>query len=189
MHDLGAVGLEPAVHVVQAEAGDPAGDRVEDPRRHPAAERVAPLRLPAGDEVEALVELGEQARDLGRVVLEVAVDRDDDVALGLREPGRERGRLAEVAPQPDDAHVVVRVVEARQRGERAVRRAVVDEDRLPRLAERLERRVQLVVEQRDAPLLVVDGDDDGDHGAGAYPARVAYAALVAELLTIEEAQR
>ena len=29
-----------------------------------------------------------------------------DVALRLREPGGERGRLAEVAAQPDDAHVV-----------------------------------------------------------------------------------
>ena len=48
-------------------------------------ERVAAVRLPARDEVEALVELGEQPRDLGRVVLAVAVDRDDDVARGLRE--------------------------------------------------------------------------------------------------------
>ncbi len=39
------------------------------------------LRLPAGDEVEALVELGEQPRDLGRIVLTVAVHRHDDVAL------------------------------------------------------------------------------------------------------------
>ena len=46
------------------------------------------LRLPAGDEVEALVELGEQLRDLGRVVLEVAVDRDDHVALRLGEARR-----------------------------------------------------------------------------------------------------
>ena len=97
-------------------------------------QRVAALRLPARDEVEALVELGEQARDLGRVVLQVAVDRDDDVALRLLEAGLERGRLAEVAPQPDDADVLVRGVQPRQRGEGAVGRAVVDEDDLPRLA-------------------------------------------------------
>ena len=46
--------------------------------------RVAAPRLPPGDEVEPLVELREQARDLGRVVLTVAVDRDDDVAARLR---------------------------------------------------------------------------------------------------------
>ena len=137
--DLGAVGLQAAVQVVEPEAREPAGDGVEDPRGDPAGERVAALRLPARDEVEALVELREQARDLGRVVLQVAVDRDDDVALRLLEAGLQRGRLAEVAPQPDDADVVVRGVEPRERGERAVGRAVVDEDASQGPLERLER--------------------------------------------------
>ena len=135
-----------------------------------AGARVAPLRLPARDEVEALVQLCEQARDLARVVLEVAVDRDDDLALGVREPGGEGGRLAEVAAQADDLRVRGPGVEPRQRGERAVLRAVVDEDRLPGLAARLERGVQLVVEEGDASLLVVNGDDDRDHGS--EPSRV-----------------
>ena len=65
------------------------------------AERVAALRLPAADEVEALVELGQQPRDLGRVVLEVGVDRHDDVALGVREARRQRRCLAEVPAQAD----------------------------------------------------------------------------------------
>ena len=131
VHDLGAVGLQAAVHVVQVHAGEGAGDAVEDAREDAPRERIAPARLPAGDEVEALVELREQPRNLGRVVLQVAVDRDDGVAVCLVEAGRERGRLAEVAAQADDADVVVGVVESRQRGERAVGRAVVDEDRLP----------------------------------------------------------
>ena len=66
---LGPVRLQPAVQVVQAQARTPAGDRVEDPRGERRAERIAPLRLPARDEVEALVELREQPRDLGGVVL------------------------------------------------------------------------------------------------------------------------
>ena len=122
------------------------------------------MRLPAGDEVEPFIELGEEARDLGRVVLQVAVDGHDDVALSVREPGRERGGLAEVAPQPDDSHVVLRVVQARQGAERPVGRAVVDEHGLPRLIEWIERRLQLVEEERDRPLLVMNGHDNGDHG-------------------------
>src|SRR5207302_9279836 len=82
------------------------------------------------------------------------------------ESGHERRRLAEVAPQPDDLDVVGAGVESRQRGERAVGRAVVDEDRLPLAPERLESRAKLVVEERDAPLLVVHRHDDGDHGTG-----------------------
>ena len=54
-------------------------------------------------------------------------------------------------------------MEPRQRGEGAVSGTVVDEDRFPVRAERLERRAELLVEERDAPLLVVDRDDDRDH--------------------------
>jgi hypothetical protein len=57
-------------------------------------------------------------------------------------------------------------VEPGQRCEGAVLRAVVDEDGFPRLARRLERGLELLVEERDAQLLVVDGDDDRDHGSG-----------------------
>ena len=146
--------------------------RVEDARHHSPPDRIAPLRLPARDEVEALVQLCEQAWDLARVVLEVAVDRDDDLALGVREPGGEGGRLAEVAAQAHDLRVRRPRVEPGQRGERAVLRAVVDEDRFPGLSARLQRGVQLVVEEGDASLLVVYGDDDRNHGS--EPSRVNY---------------
>ena len=55
-------------------------------------------------------------------------------------------------------------MEPGERTERAVRRAVVDKDGLPRLAQWIERRLQLVEEERDRPLLVVDWHDNGDHG-------------------------
>ena len=131
---------------------------------NPSRQRVAPLRLPARDEVEALVELREQPRDLGGIVLKVAVDRDDDVALGFLEAGLQRGGLAEVAPEPDDAYLVVLRVQTRERREGAVGRAVVDEDDLPRPTEWFEHGRELVVQQRDAALLVVHGDDHRDHG-------------------------
>jgi hypothetical protein len=122
------------------------------------------VRLPAGDEVEALVELREQPADLARVVLAVAVDGDDDVTLGLREPGLQRRRLAEVSAQADDADVAVGGVEVRQRRERAVGRAVVDEDRLPARTYVPERVGELGEQRPDAQLLVSHRDDDADHG-------------------------
>ena len=98
-------------------------------------QRVAPLRLPARDEVEALVELREQARDLGGVVLQVAVDRDDDVAAA---PPRSRPARAAALPKLRRRRTTRTLscarVQPRQRGEGAVARAVVDEDGLPRLA-------------------------------------------------------
>src|ERR1044071_3701225 len=83
VHDLGAVCLEAAIHVVETEPRDAAGHPVEDARGDSPAERVPTLRLPAGDEVISLVELGEQAGDLGRVVLEVAIDRDACLRAGV----------------------------------------------------------------------------------------------------------
>jgi hypothetical protein len=153
---------------VELQAGRSPDDRVEDPRDEPAPPRVAPLRLPAGDQVEALVELREQPRDLGGIVLEVGVDRHDDVAGRVPEPGGERGRLAEVAPEAHDTDVLGAAVQPGERGERPVDRPVVDEDGFPRPVQRVERARELVVEQLDAPILVVDGNDDRDHGSSLF---------------------
>jgi DNA-binding NarL/FixJ family response regulator len=92
MDYLCAVGLQPAVDVVQGQARDGAREAVEDAREDAARPRILAAALPAGDEVEALVELREQARDLGGVVLEIGVDRDDDLAPRLLEAGREKFR-------------------------------------------------------------------------------------------------
>src|SRR5687767_5789755 len=61
-------------------------------------------------------------------------------------------------------------MEPGQGSERAVRRAVVDEDGLPGLPARLECGLELLVEQGDASFFVVDRDDDRDHGL--EPSRV-----------------
>jgi hypothetical protein len=123
------------------------------------------VRLPAGDEVEPLVQLRQQARNLGRVVLQIGVDRDEHVSLGMREARGERGGFAEVAPQPHHANVPLRAVQSRERRPGAVGRAVVHEHCLPGLVERLQCCLQLLVEKRDRLLFVVNRDDDGDHGA------------------------
>ena len=143
--------------------GERARDAVEDAGEETPRDGIATVRLPAGDEIEALVQLREEARDLCGVVLQVAVDRDDGLALRLVEAGDERGGLAEVAAQSNDAHVLLGVVQPRQGGEGSVGGAVVDEDRLPRSVERLERGPELVVEQCDASLFVMHRYDDGDH--------------------------
>ena len=66
--------------------------------------------LPAADDVVALVELVQKPRDLGRIVLKVAVQGENQVAPARLKPRGERGRLAEVATEPDGAHA--RVVSA-----------------------------------------------------------------------------
>ena len=160
---LRAIRLQPAVDVVEANAGDDAGRPVEDAREEPPDERVVPARLPARDEVEALVELREQLGDLGRVVLQVGVDRHDDVAASLEEAGLERSSLAEVPAEVDDDDVRHLVVQPGEDGHASVRRAVVDEDDLELVAPRLECRGDLGVQRLERVLLVEQGNDDRDH--------------------------
>ena len=83
----------------------------------------------------------------------------------LEEPGLERRRLAEVAPEVDDDDVRRLGIEPREHLHAAVGRAVVDEDDLERLASRLERSRDLAVELLKRALLVEQGNDDGDHFA------------------------
>ena len=113
-----------------------------------------------GDQVEAFVELHEQARNLRRIILEVRVDRDDDLAAGLAETGRQRSCLAEISTQAHDAHVLVGVMQPRQCREGPVHGAVVDKDGFPLLPQWFEGSLELVVEEGDRALLVVQRDDD-----------------------------
>ena len=119
--------------------------------------RVAARDAPARRDVDAVERL-EQPRDVLRLVLQVAVHRHDAVAARPREAGVHRRVLAEVPLEPDDAHARISLVDRAQRRERAVGRAVVDEDRLPVAA--VERRRDAAVQLLDGALLVQHRDDN-----------------------------
>ena len=108
--------------------------------------------------------------------------------LRLVEAGDERGRLAEVAAQTHDPRRSARAAWSR------VSAANVPsvEPSSTKIAsqgctERLERGAQLVVEQCDAPLLVVHRDDDGDHGQRYIRRARDSLPLMVDLISLEEA--
>ncbi len=80
----------PVIHEIRRLAATDGGGGFE-PRARPS------LRAPSAHQVVALGELREQARDIGRIVLAVAVDRDHHVAGGLMQPASERRGLARIA--------------------------------------------------------------------------------------------
>ena len=144
---------------------DPGGrgdDPVGEPRGDPLGDRVAAVLAPSADHVVSLVELGDEPRDVGGIVLQVAVGRDDDLAAGVVEAGGEGGGLAEVPAQAQDAHPRVRGLDREQPLPRRIRGAVVHEDDLVGLAEGEEARRQLPMQVGQVLGLVVDGDHDGD---------------------------
>ena len=111
---------------------------------------------------EASARESDHPGNVARVVLQVAVGRDDEAAARVRKARRERRGLTEVAAEPDDPQPRVLRLELRQQRERLVCAAVVDDDDLVAAAERLERFRELAVELRDVRRLVPHRDDDGD---------------------------
>jgi hypothetical protein len=145
--------------------GEPGQHAVDHPRGQPAQEeRVAPLQPAAAGDVGSGVDRRDQLGQVGRLVLQVAVHGDDDLAAGSGDACVHRGMLAEVAFEGDDADAVVPVVQAGQDVERPVGRAVVHEDHLGGQACAVDGLDDAVVERLDRPFLVEHGDDDAHAG-------------------------
>ncbi len=125
-------------------------------RRHQESSRRA---ADAADDVAALDRL-EEAWDVDRVVLPVAVHDDNDLAPGGGKPRLERRRLAVVAVETDEPDGGVVGAQLFDQLRRAVVRAVVDVDDLEGLARLAEHVEQLFRERLDVFRFVPDGDDD-----------------------------
>jgi hypothetical protein len=170
---LAAVGLERATVVVQGNAGHERDQAIGDAAGKVAAQRVVlPVLAPARAHVEALVQLGEQQRDVLRVVLEVGVDRDDHLARGEVDARHHRGGLPAVAAEVDhlDARLFAR--QGIEHGIAAVAAAVVHEDDFPGAPEALEHGGERRHQRGQALALVEHRDRDRDHrrGGGSGPA-------------------
>jgi hypothetical protein len=100
--------LERAAVVVQAHAGEPPDEAIGEHRRQASRqESVVPPLAPSGDHVQVLLEqVARQPHDVVGIVLQVAVERGDQIAARGLDPGLHRRGLAEVAPECDDAHVI-----------------------------------------------------------------------------------
>ena len=116
---------------------------------------------PARDDVVAGVELLQQPGNVGRVVLPIAVDRDEDLAARQVESGRQGRGLAAVAPQEHDANVLgIGMLNRLELRRRAIRRAVIDKNQLVFKGQRPQYRVELGVKRLDVVDLVEDRNQD-----------------------------
>jgi hypothetical protein len=125
-----------------------------------------PRLAAAARHVRASLDRPHELRDVLRLVLEVAVHRDEDLATCAREAGLHRRVLAEVALEADDADARVGCVQLLEPRKRPVARAVVHEENLEGAAVLLERSDRAPVELVDRRLLLEDRDDHGDARRG-----------------------
>ena len=141
-------------------AAQPPEGGVEEPREETVRQAVGvPVDAPAIDHVGALAPVPDEVGDqLGRM-LEVGVHEHGGVAGRVGEPGCRRDLLAEVAAERDRLEARIASVERPQHRHRAVRGAVVDEDRLPLEAQAVEHRAQTLHQGRDRACLVEAGHD------------------------------
>ncbi len=158
LREVVPVGLQRAAVVVQPHPGHPRDQPVGGDRRQAAAEaRARPsLGAPSAHQVVALGEFGQQARDVGRIVLAVAVDCDHHVAGGLMQSADERRGLSRVAREPEYPDVRVASLDRAQDVDAAVGRAVVDEQHLVRHGGRAEHAREFLVQRSQVVPLVVE---------------------------------
>ena len=162
---IAAVGLEGAAVIVQPHAGHKGDKPVGNVAGQIAGQfGVLAILAPAGNNVVAFVQLGHEAADIGGIILQIAVHRHDDVAPRIVDARHEGGRLAAVARQMDNRKRLVSGGQLVKNFGAAVLAAVVDQQQFIG-------RVQLArffrhpgVEFAHVVALVVDGNDDGNHG-------------------------
>src|SRR5690606_37346414 len=97
-----AEGAEPRGQVVHLQPGQVGAEAVDRAIAQPADQiLLAGSRAGADDHIVA-VEITQQAADVGRVVLDVAVHNHDDLAAGRAHAGLDAGAVADVVGPGDD---------------------------------------------------------------------------------------
>ena len=139
LENLGAIGFEGGAEVAQFDAGRAGHQPVGDTRGKLAGDGVVDAVLaPTAGDVVAFFDLLEEGWDVFRVMLEVAIERDDNLTLSFVESGGQRGGLSEVAAETDDFQTVIGLDEVGEQIEAAISGSIIDEDDLVRLLHRLE---------------------------------------------------
>src|SRR5439155_16303867 len=66
---------------------------------------VLPLLPPARDEIVTFIQFGQELRNIGWIILEIAIHGDEDISLGKTNPGHESRRLTGITAQLDKAQL------------------------------------------------------------------------------------
>ena len=150
---------------MQVHAGDPRDQPVGDSRGQGAQQKAVFSRAaPAADDVEAVVEGFQQAGNIGGIVLQIGVERDDDGAPSLVKAGGKRCRLPVVPRKAQDLYLAALLRRLPQLRKRAVDAAVVDANDLEIDSQSADCGPQLVEEGLDVSLLVEERNHDAQSG-------------------------
>ena len=128
-----------------------------DPPHH---EVVDALLAPARHHVVALFQLFQEVRNLVRIVLQIAVHRQDEIARRMIESSRQRRRLSEIAAQLYHQHTAVHRGNLFQQLVSLVARAVIDQHQLKAFAHLFHHLFQTRVQNGYIVFFIVERDDN-----------------------------
>ena len=163
--DRAAVGAEHATLIRHLDARGPFAHKIDQLRGVGAEKRILPIEPEAAHVVVPRVDLREQLGDFLRRVLQVGIERHNDLAAHALKRRHDRHVLAVVGVEIDHAgDVGPRVELGAQQFDRTVGAAVVGEEDLVAAADGVEHRVEPREQDREIEFLVVYGDDDRELG-------------------------
>src|SRR5215470_7794994 len=108
LENLSAIGFERGSEVVNIDAAQLRHQPVGTPGREAAQPEIVNTHFaPAADDVITLGNLLQKNRNVGGIVLQVAIHSDDVFATRMIEPGCESGGLAEIPAKAHYRHAAV----------------------------------------------------------------------------------
>ena len=150
--------FEGATGIADAVLGEAGADRVGEFGGEPFGKSVFAVGAVAANQVVAFVEFFEEARDVGGVVLAVAIHEEDGIAASGVDPGVHGAALAGVLGKTQDADFGP----GGDAGEGGVGGFIVDEDNFEGAS--LEGVADFFAQGCDVVFFVIERDDDGEHG-------------------------
>src|SRR5215472_17587339 len=156
---LPPIGFQGASIIVQMNPRNRRDEPVGQRARQIALQRgVLPLLPPARDEIVAFIQFGQELRNIGRIILEIAIHGDEDISLGKTNPGHESRRLTSIAAQLDEAQLRLRQLPDNL--SRLIGAAVVDNNDLVRKAETFQTAKENRQKLLEVMRLVENGQND-----------------------------
>jgi len=160
---IAAIGAQHVALIGNPDAGDFLAQAVHCLGCNRAPCRILPLAPDRADVIVAFAHLFDQLGDFFRRILQVRVQRHDNIGAGGLETGQDRHVLAVVAVQQHNpGHIGPGAKLIGQDGGGIVAAAVVDEDDLIRRVQVVERGIEARKQIRQCSRFVVNGDDDGN---------------------------
>ena len=151
-----AIGFQAAAGIMNTVLYENLAEQISPARKETLHQRILALETPPGHYVVPLINLRKEERDISRIILEVAIQRDDDLAFCSLDTRIKGSRLTKILAKAHQS-------ERRQTNSlryRLVSRTVINKKNLKRPANFLDSLMYSAMQFPDVPLFIVKRNYD-----------------------------